>query len=774
MILRAKLTLLSVITTLTLLGPEMSWAQRPIMPGGYRLPEYLQPITLKPVFRPEPLLQAARQVMGEVASVVPGEQVLILSDSSISPLLPQVFEQAAREKKAQVRVYSLPLSAASDSATLLREQHWKNWWPKAVWDEVRTADVVVALAYLNPEFLKEPLISGQIESGRLRFISVTAIPELLAAPGALYPPEIIDLLAEKISLRLRRARTIRVTDPAGTDLTFTPTAVTRSAHSLSRPFPYNATVQVTPDQDLKGSVVTHGVSTGFIPLLRMDIEAGRIVSFQGGGEIGELLRSRNPESFQLQTLDWSLHPKSVRLPQPLTGSAALHNQLASAGRVGAMRLGLWGEDRSRSFFFQVYFPSLWADDEEVLRDGYPAALKDPEVLRLAEAMGGRELLVVQCTVLPGTLPEPRIPKIDSITQVDPLLPALEILIQDVAKIRRDEKVLIVNDDSVPGLILEGLEAALAETGAQVTTISVAVPEGEVEPIALLKQAVGRSFSSDLREAIEEADWVLSPAYFHLSGLTVEGQDLDSWLESIHTRWVGVVAIPELLASKWATYPPELLELIGSKVEEELRAEQTIILSNNQGTSLIFDYEVKKSPFARNWSIFPGNVRFRVVPKSRGVEGIIVTSNLFTGRVPRTEVHIGESQVVQLDGSARTTEVVREATAQGGFIELSFGVHPKAFALPGEVTGFSSLLWSHYAATQRSGIVSVLLGPWSGNPGRLPLAMFFTLLNAGGPRIIIDLGHLTVLDDAEVQELAEQLGSVEDLLEEEWIPAIGER
>ena len=209
MILRATLTLLFVISTLTWLGPEVSWAQRPTMPGGYRLPEYLQPITLKPVFRPEPLLQAARQVMGDVASLVPGEQVVILSDSSISPLLPQVFEQAAREKKAQVRVHSIPLSAASDTATLLREQHWKNWWPKAVWDEVRTADVVVALAYLNPEFLKEPLISGQIESGRLRFISVIAVPELLAAPGALYPREIIDLLAEKISLRLRRAKTIR-------------------------------------------------------------------------------------------------------------------------------------------------------------------------------------------------------------------------------------------------------------------------------------------------------------------------------------------------------------------------------------------------------------------------------------------------------------------------------------------------------------------------------------------------------------------------------------
>ena len=770
-----KRTLLFVFfSTLILRGPEPVWAQRPTMPGGYSLPEYLQPITLRPVFRPEPLLQAARQVIGEVASVEPGDSVLILSDSSIHPLLPQVFEQAAREKQAEVRMHSIPLSPTSDTVTLLQELHWRNWWPPETWDEVRTADVVLALAYVNPEFLKEPLLSGQIESGRLRFISVTAVPELLAAPGALYPPEIIDLLAEKVALQLRQAKTIRVTDLAGTDLTFTPGNVTHSPPAPSRAFPYNATVQVTPGDDMRGSVVSHGISTGFMPLLRMGIEAGRMVSLQGGGEIGELLKVENRESFQLRTVGWALHPRSVRLPKPLTGSAALHNQLSSAGRAGAMRIGFWGEDPSQSFFLQVYFPSVWADGEEVFREGYPMALKDPEVLQLAEALGGTELLVIQCTVLPGTFPEPRVPTIEAVTTVDPLLPALEILIQDVARISGDEKVLIITDDSVPVLIMEGLEAALAGTDAQVRTISTPVPEADTEALALLQQAVARNFSAELKQAIEEADCVLSPAYFHLPQLTVDGQDMDSWLESIGTRWVGVVAISELLSSKWATYPPQLLELIGRKVEEELQAENTIILSNNIGTSLIYDYEVVRSPFARNWSVFPGNIRFRLVPKDRGVEGIIVTSNFFTGRVPRTEIHIGQSQVVELDGSGRLTEAVSTATAQGGFIELSFGVNPKVFPLPGEVSGFSSLLWSHYAATQRSGVVSVLLGPWAENQGRLPLAMFFGLLNAGGPRIIIDLGHLTALDDQEVQELAEQLGSVEDLLQEDWIPSLGER
>lgn len=744
------------------------------MPGGYSLPEYLEPITLKPVFRPEPLLQAARKVIGEVALVVPGDNVLILSDSSINPLLLQVFEQAALEKKAEVRTHSIPLSPTSDTVTLLQEQHWRDWWPQETWDEVRTADVVLALAYINPEFLKEPLLSGQIESGQLRFISVTAVPELLAAPGAFYPPEIIDLLAEKIALQLGQAKTIRVTDPAGTALTFTPGNVTHSPPAPSLAFPYNAWVQVTPGEDMRGSVVSHSISTGFMPLLRMGIEAGRMVSLQGGGEIGELLKLQDRESFQLHTVGWALHPRSVRLPKPLTGSAALHNQLSSAGRAGAMRMGFWGEDPSQSFFLQVYFPSVWADGEEVFREGYPMALRDPEVLQLAEALGGTELLVVQCTVLPGTFPESRAPTIEPITTVDPLLPALELLIQDVAGISGDEKVLIITDDSVPLLSLEGLEAALAETDAQVRTISTQVPEPDTEALSLLQQAVARNFSAELKQAIEEADCVLSLSYFHLPQLTIDGQDMDSWLESIRTRWVGVVAIPELLTSKWATYPPQLLELIGRKVEEELQAESTIILSNNIGTSLIFDYDVVRSPFARNWSVFPGNIRFRMVPKDRGVEGIIVTSNIFSGRVPRTEIHIGQSQVVELDASARLANAVRTATAQGGFLEVSFGVNPKAFPLPAAVSGFSSLLWSYYAATQRSGVVSVSLGPWAENEGRLPLAMYFGLLNAGGPRILIDLGHLTALDDAEVQELAEQLGSVEELLQEDWIPSLGER
>ena len=95
-------------------------------------------------------------------------------------------------------------------------------------------------------------------------------------------------------------------------------------------------------------------------------------------------------------------------------------------------------------------------------------------------------------------------------------------------------------------------------------------------------------------------------------------------------------------------------------------------------------------------------------------------------------------------------------------------------MAGEVDGFSPRMWSHYAASQRSGVVSVLLGARSERNNPLPLTLFFALINAGGPRIIVDLGHLTALGDEEVRRLAEQLGSVEDLLEEEWIPAIGER
>ena len=138
--------LLPVVTCLFCFsGSQTIRAQRPTMPGGYQLPHYLQPITLTPVFRSEPLLRAAREVIGEVASVQAGETVLIVSDSSINPLLLEVFEQAILEKEAQVHVHSLPLPRASSTRTLLQKQHWRNWWPRETWNELRTC-----LLYTSP------------------------------------------------------------------------------------------------------------------------------------------------------------------------------------------------------------------------------------------------------------------------------------------------------------------------------------------------------------------------------------------------------------------------------------------------------------------------------------------------------------------------------------------------------------------------------------------------------------------------------------------------
>ena len=139
----------------------------------------------------------------------------------------------------------------------------------------------------------------------------------------------------------------------------------------------------------------------------------------------------------------------------------------------------------------------------------------------------------------------------------------------------------------------------------------------------------------------------------------------------------MVALPELLTSKWATYPPQLLELIARKVEEELQAESTVILSNNIGTSLIYDYDLVRSPSAGTGPYFPATSASGWFP-GQGCGGNHRDSNIFTGRVARTEVHIGQSQVVELEGSARLTDAVRTATAQGGFLEVSFGVNPKAF------------------------------------------------------------------------------------------------
>ncbi len=49
-------------------------------------------------------------------------------------------------------------------------------------------------------------------------------------------------------------------------------------------------------------------------------------------------------------------------------------------------------------------------------------------------------------------------------------------------------------------------------------------------------------------------------------------------------------------------------------------------------------------------------------------------------------------------------------------------------------------------------------------------MYFPTLNLDG-EILVDKGHLTVLDDPEIRRLASKFGDPDVLLNEDWIPAL---
>ena len=167
-----------------------------------------------------------------------------------------------------------------------------------------------------------------------------------------------------------------------------------------------------------------------------------------------------------------MHPRSVRHQQRLSGSASIHNQLSSVGKSRCHAGWAFGV---RTVPSPPSFRSTFPRFGRITRRSFARAIRwpwqTPEVVHLAESLGGTELLVVQCTVLPGTLPEPRSPVLQPVADSDALLPALEILVRDVARIQPAEEVLILTDDSVPDLVLSALQESLRGSNAQVRTMN---------------------------------------------------------------------------------------------------------------------------------------------------------------------------------------------------------------------------------------------------------------------------------------------------------------
>ncbi len=244
--------------------------------------------------------------------------------------------------------------------------------------------------------------------------------EQLASAAVSYPDELLEMIAVKTWQKYIYGRTIHVTDPLGTDFTFTLDDTNRERfketrgmstygeHALDRPIAHEVHPDTEPyltaNPDARGVMVTQQI--GLIPTIRLYVEGGAVVRVEGGGVAGEniktaLERFKNiqfPGYYPGPGIGWmeeialGTNPKVGPAGPIRRRSGMLHMAFGTDryNRVSDEVPTLPSNHRDMNFF---YYPTFEVDGEKLVDRGHLTVLDDPEVRRAAAKYGDPDELL---------------------------------------------------------------------------------------------------------------------------------------------------------------------------------------------------------------------------------------------------------------------------------------------------------------------------------------------------------------------------------------------
>lgn len=276
--------------------------------------------------------------------------------------------------------------------------------------------------------------------------------------------------------------------------------------------------------------------------------------------------------------------------------------------------------------------------------------------------------------------------------------------------------------------------------------------------------------------------------------------------------------PEMAASPAHTYPFELLQAIDEWTWERIARSQRTRIVDPEGTDISYTnfaeyYDDERRYYADRWMErwYPQNVPFSKdylpghvwgrpsfhIPGEDG-EGVIAGTMNHIGLFPRIKMRVERSRISAIEDGGLFGEKLREVaerTAQvryPGFEEpgllqwweASIGTNPKIHRpREGFGQGYNCGLYER----MRSGVIHIGYGtPISSElereadrrgmeVGHFHIHLYFPTVTVtysdGSEEVVVDQGRLKALDDARIRELAARHGDPEQLLEEDWIPAI---
>lgn len=276
---------------------------------------------------------------------------------------------------------------------------------------------------------------------------------------------------------------------------------------------------------------------------------------------------------------------------------------------------------------------------------------------------------------------------------------------------------------------------------------------------------------------------------------------------------------EDILSRWSNFPGELTELIEKKTVELIPQTEEVRITDPQGTEVWWSITEEEAKLWYGNGIFlsghiimhpfftPGMRLMRGLSPETfifpGAQGVICSTSNHFGFYPHMRGYLEDGVIVRLEGGGLFGELLRLILSKtkniryplhpkpGYFylIELALGTSPKAFRR--KVSLFDYYSWFPNSwERNRSGVFHWGIGVESYHPEIIRFAKehhlprehgwhFHTFFNTYAIKLrksgewvkLIDKGRLTALDDPEVKNLASRYGDPEDLLKEDWVPAI---
>ena len=401
------------------------------------------------------LIEGAKNCVDNVARVKPGEEVLILADTTVDLDVINAYRIAAELAGGNVSVLTLKSKIAGAGPNKILDEGYFVPWPKMAWHAMTASDVCLNLSYFievhslfgaaQTQWVEKLMDLRNKYGTRLVRVQIS-VKETLASAYAKFPEPLLQFIGTSACQQVLEAAgndtlkaEMKLTDLEGTDLSFSGFGVTNSFRWRIKgeqddvtPWKdfgsYNVGLQpAEPEPNANGMIVTSALHTGPIPRMKIIVKEGRGVDIEGGGEVGirwlrdweknkhviskgrAFLAHKTPGINILEELMYATHPKAFRVGKTYmySGTEADHSWFTGSRRAGTLHMAFGGgvgkEYKHRDV--EIFFPTLNINKTTIIEKGRLTILDDPKIRKEVEKYGDPDELLTEDWI-------PEIPPVD--------------------------------------------------------------------------------------------------------------------------------------------------------------------------------------------------------------------------------------------------------------------------------------------------------------------------------------------------------------------------